>query len=169
MQHSNKTHYYLKRSKLVHLITVPLDTYITMQVNALCTNHNTEWPHLPVTHHTTCIQLCSELPQSQFQLAPPTLSAHASRVHQACPSLRYPLTFSSGSSTCVRVQQSQFPHTLSHHIPSTFLRTLKMAVEDRPDLWDVRLQCLQTFCGSIVTDNHLGANRAGGGSTMEGL
>ena len=56
---------------------------------------------------------------------------------------------------CVRVQQSQFPHTLSYHIPSPFLRTLKMAVEDRPDLWDVRLQCLQTFWGGIVTGNHL--------------
>ena len=60
---------------------------------------------------------------------------------------------------CVRVQQSQFPHTLGHHIPGTFLRTLKMAVEDRPDLWDTRLQCLQTLWRGIVTDNHLGANR----------
>ena len=70
---------------------------------------------------------------------------------------------------CVRVQQSLFPHTLGHHIPGTFLRTLKMAIEDRPDLWDIRLQCLQTLWGDIVTGNHLGAYREGGVSTLEGL
>ena len=51
-KHSNKTKYYLKRSKLVHLITVPLDTYITIRVNALCTNHNTEWSHLQAHMYT---------------------------------------------------------------------------------------------------------------------
>ena len=58
-----------------------------------------------------------------------------------------------------------FP-THSATIPGPFLRILKMAVEDRPDLWDVRLQCLQTLWRGIVTGNHLGANKEGGGRSL---
>ena len=68
----------------------------------------------------------------------------------ATPLLSTPLPFLpthlQSRKQCVRVQQSQFPHTLGHYIPGPLLRTLK-------DLWDVCMASMPTdhqYSGGFV-------------------
>ena len=91
-----------------------------------------------VTHHTTS----STAPV--FQLARPhpvpmlPMYTWPATPLPSTPSPPHTLTFSLGSSVSGSSRIS-FPATLPPHSWSVF-RTHKMAVEDRPDLWDEQLQ-----------------------------